>query len=149
MAELVLAAFVGAELFFLGMMALRRRGEAPTAPTRASVAPPGESPLLDPLATRIYLAQQRVNNEAPHISTPDELLGVRPFLDLVTVLSEPEATTDLLLRYFQGEDAVLCWASLVALSRRSADPVAANVLLARLNRFHHWTRFFLLRTLET
>ena len=149
MFDFVLGALVGAGAILIGMRAWRDRGAAaarlPDAPSAPAATP--ESALVDPLTSRLYELQRRVQ-ETPRVSTPEDLLQLRAFLQLVDELSAETVEVDALLRYVVGEDAILAWASLQALGRRPRDPAIERRLFGWLNHFSPWTRHFMLRTLE-
>ena len=145
MLEFVLGAVVGAgALFFvLGRM----RAAPPPVGAPGAPPPPGEGPLNDPFKARVYELQRRVQ-ETPRVATPDDLLQVRAFLDLVELLSSNTVENETLMTYVRGEDAVLAWGSLQALARRPRDVAIERRLFVWLNHFMPWTSHFIIRTLE-
>ena len=131
----------------------RQRRTPPSKPAILPKPPPSEprpdSPRInDEFLHKLYVLQARTM-ELPRPSTPDELLKITSFAELIEVLADPTVEVETLLRYFTGDDGLLAWAALNALARRPHDAAVEERLLARINDFNHWTRHFLLRVLET
>jgi ATP-dependent Clp protease ATP-binding subunit ClpC len=94
---------------------------------------------------RLYATRGRF---ASQVSRPEDLVLDAAFRELVSMFLEPEIEPGIVVEFFQGEDGILAWAAVRSLAFRPHDPDIEELLLARLNSFHHWTRGFMLRALE-
>lgn len=114
-------------------------------------APPPGGPAADavddPLTGALLAARDRIGN-APRVWRPDDLLHLAAFRELADVFGDPRMDLETLIGYWEGDDALLSWAALAALARRPRESALETRLLVRLNRFHPWSRHFLLRVLE-
>ncbi len=116
-------------------------------PPNAAPGPYGPPFITEAFLSRVLELRDRVGN-GPRVWRPDDLTSIAPFRELVEMFAKAEVETEMLFEFAGSEDAILCWAALVALSRRPGDAAAEDRLLARVNAFHVWSRHFLLRTLE-
>jgi ATP-dependent Clp protease ATP-binding subunit ClpC len=81
-------------------------------------------------------------------ANPSELLGHPPFEEGVALLCRPSWSVDALLGYYTGDSAPLAFLALEALARRKGDPDVRERVLAGINDYVPWTRFFSLRVLD-
>lgn len=125
----------------------RRRAAQAAAAQEPATAPHPADAFRESRLRALYVLQQRVV-EAPRVSTPEDLLQVGAFGDLVHAMGELGFDDEALLRYAFGEDAVLSWAALGALAQQPKSENVEARLLSHLNGFHPWTRHFVLRLLE-
>ena len=111
----------------------RQRRTPPSKPAILPKPPPSEprpdSPRInDEFLHKLYVLQARTM-ELPRPSTPDELLKITSFAELIEVLADPTVEVETLLRYFTGDDGLLAWAALNALARRPHDAAVEERLL--------------------
>src|SRR5207247_10564828 len=96
----------------------RQRRTPPSKPAILPKPPPSEprpdSPRInDEFLHKLYVLQARTM-ELPRPSTPDELLKITSFAELIEVLADPTVEVETLLRYFPGDAALLARAALNA-----------------------------------
>ncbi len=139
--DFYVGALAGALITGVLLVLQRRPAPPPAAP------PPAPPRFEDPLAERVFNLQAAI--AGPGLpSTAEDFLRLHAFAAMVELLSDPGVTNETLLRYFAGRDLVPACAALGALARRPADAAVEELLLSRLNTYHPWSRFFILRVLE-
>jgi ATP-dependent Clp protease ATP-binding subunit ClpC len=127
-------------------------GRASRTPTATSG--PASSPATSPAChsaeatTELHRIGARLDAFYRAAANPSELLGHPPFEEGVALLCEPSWSADALLDYYTGDSALLAFLALEALARREGDPDVRERVLAGINDYVPWTRFFALRVLD-
>ncbi len=132
---LVVAALCAGGLYLSQRWVIPRPPAPPTAPD-----PPAGESIAD-LITAIFPRYQEA-------ARPAELLAHPPFQRLVARFASAEFTHEQLLAFYTGQHAIPACAALEALGQRTGDPEVRPQLLAGLNAYVPFTRFFLLRALD-
>jgi ATP-dependent Clp protease ATP-binding subunit ClpC len=96
----------------------------------------------------VYQAAERVAGLLERTAHPQQLLGEDEFERAVALLLDDEHWAEELMRYGRGNNVPLACIALEALARRRQERGIVRGLLAALNDYSEYRRFFLLRALD-
>jgi ATP-dependent Clp protease ATP-binding subunit ClpC len=133
--QVLVAALVGSAII------LHRRDRRTSRQSQAAAAPPPSPSHLYVLASALY----RPYEESAH---PSDLTGRAELQAGAAQLAEGPYTTQDLLAYYSGDNAIIAIMALEALTRRDDDADLRHEILAVISSVAAWTRWFALRLLD-
>jgi ATP-dependent Clp protease ATP-binding subunit ClpC len=133
----------------LGYTVATLLGRGAGAPTPGASFPPGVSVPDDPAVTSDI--RKIASDLLPHYNNSAyaaDLLDEPTFQRGVELLCDESNAVETLLGYYTGDSALLATMALEALARREGDPDVRPQIVAGINDYVPWTRFFALRALD-
>ncbi len=106
-----------------------------------------ETPPRDPVAEACEIAAD-LDDVYRRAALPREILGEPRFERAVGLLCDPGVAVDRLIALYNGDLMLPACAALEAIARRDGDADVREAVLAGLNDYAKWTRFFTLRALD-
>ena len=150
--EVLSSAILFGLLYLLWRVVLKERGAArPTKLDLSHSQLPHQKPAPQPVRpdpSSLYELASTLSEYYQHSAHPDALLSQPRFIEGVELLNSGGYSSDDLITYYHGDNAVLACMALEAYARRADREDVNAKILANINGVVTWTRYFVLRALS-